>query len=128
MQHDGLPEVEAAADVHHRPRAAIAKVFVEHRHHVPGENAARRELLAITRLSQERFTLQLCSSALDRLFERQVLECVQGVVVDEDADRALGGQQVRQLIDHPCQWMVRCAGVARAGLVAHRQLDSIDIF
>ena len=37
--------------------------------------------------------------ALDRLFERQVFEGVQRVVMDEDADRPLRGQQVRQPID-----------------------------
>ena len=35
----------------------------------------------------------------DRVFERQVLERVQRVVVDEDADRSLRRQQVRELID-----------------------------
>ena len=128
VQHDSPPEIEAGADASHIPRAPSAEVFVEQRHHVPGENAARRELIAIPRLGQERFALQPFGGALDRLFERQVLECVQGVVVNEDADGSLRRQQVRQLIDHARQRMVRCAGVAWAGIVEHRRLESIEIF
>ena len=48
---------------------------------------------------------------LDRLFERQVFECVQRVVVNEDADRPLRRQQMRELIDHVRQRMVRGTGV-----------------
>ena len=44
---------------------------------------------------------------LDRLFERQVLERVQRVVVNEDADRPLRRQQMREPIDHVRQRMVR---------------------
>ena len=128
VQHDGPPEIEAGADASHIPRAPSAELFVEQRLHVPGENAARRELVAIPRLGQERFALQPFGGALDRLFERQVLEGVQRVVVDEDADGALRRQQVRQLIDHARQRMVRCAGVAWAGIVEHRRLESIAIF
>ena len=116
------------ADASHIARAPSAELFVEQRLDVPGENAARRELIAIPRLGQERFALQPFGGALDRLFERQVLECVQGVVVNEDADRALCRQQVRQLIDHTRQRMVRCAGVVWAGIVEHRRLESIEIF
>ena len=86
-----------------------------------GENAARRQLVAIPRLGQERFAPQPLGGALDRLFERQVLEGVQRVVVDEDADRALRRQQVRQLIDHARQRMVRRAGVGGRH-VGHRSL------
>ena len=61
-----------------------------------GENAARRQLLAIARFGQKRLAAEPLGGALDGLFERQVLEGVQGVVVDEDADGALRRQQVRQ--------------------------------
>ena len=107
VQHDGPPEIEAGSDASHIPRAAGAQLFDEQRLDVPGENAARRQLVAIPRLGQERFAPQPFGGALDRLFERQVLEGVQRVVVDEDADGALRRQQVRQLIDHARQGMVR---------------------
>ena len=100
VQHDGPPEIEAGADAGHVARASGAQLFVEQRFHVPGENAARRQLVAIPRFGQERLASQPLGGALDRLFERQVLEGVQRVVVDEDADGPLRRQQVRQLIDH----------------------------
>ena len=105
-------------------RAAGAELFDEQRLDVPGENAARRELVAIPRLGQERFAPQPFGGALDRLFERQVLEGVQRVVVNEDADRALRRQQVRQLIDRrasgdgPVRWhRVQAASLDIDGLI-----------
>ena len=110
VQHDRPPEIEAGPDARHILRAPRAEVFVEQRLDVPGENAARRQLVAIPRLGQVRLALQPFGGVLDRLFERQVLERVQRVVVDEDADRALRRQQVRQPIDQsasadgPVRW------------------------
>jgi hypothetical protein len=43
----------------------------------------------------------------DRLFERQVLERVQRVVVDEDTDRPLRRQQVREPVDGLRQRIIR---------------------
>ena len=40
---------------------------------------------------------------LDRLVKRQVLECMQGVVVNEDCDWSLCGQDVRGMPDHLCE-------------------------
>src|SRR5262249_28739420 len=57
------------------------------------------------------FPPELFGGALDRRLERQVLERVQRVVVDEDADRPLRRQQVREPIDRAGQGMVRGAGV-----------------
>ena len=105
----------------HRSRRAGAELFDEQRLDVSGENAARRQLVAIPRLGQERLAPQPFGGVLDRLFERQVLERVQRVVVDEDADGALRRQQVRQVVDHARQGMVRRAGVA-CGIVEHRSL------
>lgn len=48
---------------------------------------------------------------LDRLFERQVLEGMQRIVVNEDADGPLRRQQVCQLIDDARQGMVGRAGI-----------------
>ena len=83
--------------------------------HVSGENAARRELVAITRFREERLASQSLCGALDGFLERQVLERVQRVVVDEDADGSLRRQQGRQLIDHG-----RESIVLRARTVQHR--------
>ena len=43
---------------------------------------------------------------LDRLFERQVLEGVKRVVVNEDADRTLRRKQVCKAADHVRQGIV----------------------
>jgi hypothetical protein len=61
----------------------------EHRLDVLRTDAARRQLVAIARLGEERLAPQAFTSVLDRLFERQMLEGVQRVVMDEDADGAL---------------------------------------
>ena len=42
----------------------------------------------------------------DCVFERQLLEGVERVVVDEDADWTLRRQEVREIIDHPVQRMI----------------------
>ena len=87
--------------------ALVAQLFDEQRFDVLGANAAGRQLVAIPRLGQVRLAPEPDRGMLDRLFERQVLERVQRVVVDEDADRSLRRQQVRELIDHVRQRMVR---------------------
>ena len=119
MQHDGAPEIEAGADASHITRAAGAQLFVEQRLDVLGENAARRQLVPVTRLFQERLASELGRRLLHRVLERQVLEGVQRIVVDEDADGTLGRQQMRQLIDHAHQGMVRWGGFKR-----HRAITS----
>jgi hypothetical protein len=50
---------------------------------------------------------------LHRLFERQVLERVQRIVVDENADGALRRQEVRQLVDHARQEIGRRSGTIK---------------
>ena len=95
MQHYRAPEIEAGSGPGDIAGASIAEVFAEQRVDVPGENAARRQFLAVSRFREKRLALQALAGALDRLFERQVLEGVQRVVVNEDADRALRGQQAR---------------------------------
>jgi hypothetical protein len=66
----------------------------------------------------------LFGGRLDRLFERQVLERVQRIVVDENADGALRRQQVRHLIDHARE-RVRRAGIVGAGTVTHQNNDCV---
>jgi hypothetical protein len=48
-----------------------------------------------------------------------VFECVQRIVVDEDADGALRRQQRRQAIDHVRQGVVSRAGLERRRTVEH---------
>ena len=100
MQHDGPPEIETRSDARDVLRRAGAELIDEQRLDVPGANTAGRQLVAIARLGQERFAPEPRRGMFDRLFERQVLERVQRVVVDEDADRSLRRQQVREPIDH----------------------------
>jgi hypothetical protein len=50
--------------------------------------------LAILGGGEKRLTTECISTRYHRLFEGQVFEGVEGVVVDEDADRPLGRQQV----------------------------------
>ena len=56
--------------------------------------------------AEERLAAEPHRRLFDRLFERQVLERVQRVVVDEDADRPLRRQQVREAVDHAREWMI----------------------
>ena len=128
MQHDGLPQLEAGSDTSNIPCAGGAQLFDQQRFHVSGENAARGQLVAIPRLGQERFAPQPFGGALDRLFERQVLEGVQRVVVDEDADGALRRQHLRQVLNQTGQRMARRADIGKASVVGHRWIASIAIF
>ena len=75
----------------------------EHSLHIPREDAAGSQLVPIARFGEEGFATQSRRRVFDRLLEWQMLECVQRVVVDEDADRTLCRQQVGQPIDHRSQ-------------------------
>ena len=110
VQHDRTPEIAPRTGAGHLARSSGAKLVIDQRLHVLGKNAAGRQLVAISRLRKEGFTTQLLCGVLDRLFERHVLERVQRIVMDENTDRTLRGQEVRQLIDHPRQEIVRRAG------------------
>ena len=99
MEDDGPPEIEAGSGSSDAMRPPVAQLFGEERLDVRGQDAARRQLVAIPRFGQVRLASQPHGGLLDRLFERQVLQRVQRVVVDEDADRPLRGQEVRQPID-----------------------------
>src|SRR4030095_2485096 len=52
---------------------------------------------------------------LDGVFERHLLEGVQRVVMDEDADRSLRRQQMRQTVDQVRERMVGVGWVATMG-------------
>jgi hypothetical protein len=73
--------------------------------HVRRQNSPGRQLVAISRFGQERLASQPFCGFLDGVLERQMLESVQRIVMDENADRPLRGQQVRQFIDDVGQRM-----------------------
>jgi hypothetical protein len=111
MQHDCPPEVEAGADAGHIVDGGGAQLLGDEAVDVLGTNAARCELLAVSRLAEKRLAPQSRAGVLDGLLEREVLEGVQRVVVDEDADRPLRRQQVRQPLEFAHQRVVRWADV-----------------
>jgi len=61
--------------------------------------AAGGEFVAVSRLGQVRLAAERVTRALNGRFERQILEGMQRVVMDEDADRALGRQEMRDAVD-----------------------------
>ena len=83
---------------HGSPRP-VAQVLREDRPEVGEPDAAPAELLAVAVLGQVRLAAEDLGPLAHRLVERQVLEGVQGVVVDEDGDRPLGRQQVGGVVD-----------------------------
>ena len=113
MQDNGPPQIEARSGAGHVARGPGAKLLAEQGVHVAGQNAARCELLAISRFGQVRFARQPLAGALNRLFERQVFERVQCVVVNKNADGALRRQQMCQPIDHVRQRMFGRMGIVR---------------
>ena len=90
VQRDRPPQVEARSDIRDSLFGAGAQLFEEDRLDVPWPNAAGRQLVAVSGLRQVRLAPQVHRRMFDRLFERQVLEGVQRVVVDENADGSLG--------------------------------------
>ena len=125
MEHDRPPETESCADARHLAGPAVAQLIVQHGLHIRRENATRRQLGPVARFGEVRFPSQLVGGAFNRGFEGQVLEGVQGIVVNEDADRALRRQQGRQPIDHARQRMVGRFGFVRTDAVRHRPIVSV---
>jgi hypothetical protein len=109
MQHYCLPQSEPRSHVGDILRRGRAQLLEEQRFDIPGPNAPGRQFVAVPRLGQIRLASQPDRRLLDCLFERQVLERMQRVVVNEDADRPLRGEQVRKPIVFAQQLIVRCA-------------------
>ena len=65
---------------------------------VLGSDPVHANRLPILFLRHVRFGLKDPGGFDDGLFKRQMLEGVQGVVVDKNADRALGRQKVSQVV------------------------------
>ncbi len=125
MQDDAPPDVEASAEIGYRLGAPVAQFLGQQCLDVFGEDASGGQLRAIAGFREKRLATQPCGSLLDGHLERMVLKGVQRVVMDEDADRPLRRQQVRQLIDHVHQRMIGCADVVRVGGVVHLPLLSL---
>ncbi len=112
MEEDSLPEVETRSDAGHVGERRLTELLDEQRLDVLWPNASGGQLIAIAPFGQIGFGPETCGGFFDRFLERQVLEGVQRVVVDEDADWPLRGEQVSEPIDDRRQGMVECA---RAG-------------
>jgi hypothetical protein len=89
VEHHRAPEVEPIAGASHALACARAELFDKQSLDILRANPARRELVAIADLRQKRLAPQALRGVFDGVFERQMLEGVQRVVVNEDADRAL---------------------------------------
>jgi hypothetical protein len=107
VQHHRAPELEPRSHARHLLRCARAQFLDEQCFDVLGANAAGGEFVAIPRLGQIRLAPQADRGILDRLFKWQVLEGVQRVVVNEDADRPLRREQGCKPIDQARQGIAR---------------------
>ena len=106
MEKDSLPEVEARSDAGHVGERRLTELLMEQRLDVLGANAPGGQLVAIAPFGQVGFGSETRGRFFDRFLERQVLECVERVVVDEDADWPLRGKQVSDPVDDLRQGMI----------------------
>src|SRR6476660_8912948 len=98
-------------------------MFAKDRVHILRQDATRRQLVAVARFSQKRLAPELSRRTFNRLLEREVLEGVQRVVMDEDADGALRWEQRRKRVDHARQRMVRRMWLVKGVTHRHRESD-----
>src|SRR4030095_3724675 len=89
VEHNYAPEIEPRSDVRNVFRRARAQLLDEQSFDIFGANAARCQFVAIPRLGQVWLALQPHRRMFDGVFEGQVLERVQGVVVNENTDGPL---------------------------------------
>jgi hypothetical protein len=99
VQHEGAPQILPGTHVRDGIRGGSPQLLRQQRVDILRENATGRQLLAVSGFRQKRLAPETVRRERDRVFEREVLECVQRVVVDEDADRALGRQEAGEPID-----------------------------
>src|SRR6187549_1592130 len=120
MKHNAAPKFEACADAGNRFVASRAQLFSEERFDIFCQDPSRRHLRAVPFFRQERLAPETLARALDCILEKQIFESMQRVVVDKDADWALSGQQMRQLINQLAERRAQC--VLRAVCpVEHRE-------
>src|SRR6185369_3970367 len=84
VEHDATPQIDAPADVDDRLVSARPEILREDELDVLRENASGCDLGAVARFREERLAVELAGGALDGILERQVLERVQRVVMDEE--------------------------------------------
>ena len=108
MKDYGLPEVKSCPDAGHVCERGLTELSDQQCFDVLGANASRSQFVAIAPFGQVGFGSKTGGRFFDRFLERQVLERVQRVVMNEDADWTLRGEQVRDPIDDPSQRMVEC--------------------
>ena len=97
----------------------VAQVLLQHLLELGEPDPAPPQRLAVAVLGQVGLAAEDLGPLLDRLVERQVLEGVERVVVDEDGDRPLRRQQVRGVLDDLAQMLkarLISAGFARRSL------------
>jgi len=71
--------------------------------------------LAVVFLLQERPAAEAFPGFHDGFLEGKILKGVEGVMVDENADGALGGEEVGGMFDHPADGILRVGGNRTAG-------------
>jgi hypothetical protein len=89
-----------AATSHHLARQTV-QFSVEHRVDVGRKDPAAGKLFPVAAFLQKWLGAEDAGGVDHRLLERLLLEGVEGVVVDEDADRPLGRQIVGGVLDRP---------------------------
>ncbi len=94
------PQLEPRPEAGDRPSRTFPQVLLQHLLQFRESDPAPPQLLAIAVLAQVHLAAEDPGGFLERLMERQVFEGVQGVVVDEDGDRPLRGQEVGRAFDH----------------------------
>jgi hypothetical protein len=101
---DGVTEHHQAYSRTRRPapdslRCTGAEVFFHDLFEIVVEDAEPPQLLPVFLFGEERFAPKEGARLDDGLFERQMLEGVERIVVNEDGNGALGGKKARRAVD-----------------------------
>jgi len=115
MEDDRAPEVEAGAGAGDVGGASGAELFAQERLHVARADAARGELVAVPGLGEIGGAAEAGAGLLDGVLEGAVLERVERVVMDEDADRPLRGQEGGEAVEDGGERGVRGGGPGARG-------------
>ena len=121
---EGPPQYAPRQPRHDGLRRARPERLSKHRVEVALEDAPAAQLVTVRVLREERLAAEQPPRAHDRLLEGLVLERVQRVVVDEDADRPLRRERVGHVLDNvrdakivhrAAVYISRGAGIMRLG-------------
>ena len=88
-----------------RERSLGPKILTQNRIEIVEPDTPAGQLFPIPMFGQKGLTAEHARPLDDRLLEREVLERVQRVVVNEDRDRALSRQKVRGMFDQVMQML-----------------------